>query len=99
MADWAKRNFEDMDDRSPAEVPMRWLFSRGVVRSTETGVSRFSYEPGARMPFGHRHTTQQEVYVVTARCKSGVEHALVHRQCDRSSTGARTYQGAWPTAS
>ena len=66
MADWAKRNFEDMDDRSPAEVPMRWLFSRGVVRSTETGVSRFSYEPGARMPFGHRHKTQEEVYVVVA---------------------------------
>ena len=66
MADWTKRNFEDMDDRSPAEVPMRWLFSRGVVRSTEVGVSRFSYEPGARMPFGHRHKTQEEVYVVVA---------------------------------
>ena len=45
---------------------MRWLFSRGVVRSTEMGVSRFSYEPGARMPFGHRHKTQEEVYVVVA---------------------------------
>ena len=66
MADWTKRNFEDMEDRSPAEVPMRWLFSRGVVRSTEMGVSRFSYEPGARMPFGHRHKTQEEVYVVVA---------------------------------
>ena len=66
MADWTKRNFEDMKDRSPADVPMRWLFSRDQVKSTQVGVSRFSYEPGARMPFGHRHKQQEEVYVVVA---------------------------------
>ena len=27
-------------------------------------MSRFSYEPGAGMPFGHRHGVQEEVYVV-----------------------------------
>jgi mannose-6-phosphate isomerase-like protein (cupin superfamily) len=43
---------------------MRWLFSRNVVNSRQVGVSRFSYEPGARMPFGHRHGVQEEVYVV-----------------------------------
>ena len=66
MADWTKRNFEDMPDRSPAEVPMRWLFSRNEVHSEQLGVSRFSYEPHARMPFGHRHGVQEEVYVVVA---------------------------------
>jgi quercetin dioxygenase-like cupin family protein len=66
MADWTKRNFEDLPDRSPAEVPMRWLFSRHEVGSTQVGVSRFSYAPGARMPFGHRHGVQEEVYVVVA---------------------------------
>ena len=66
MADWTKRNFEDIEDRSPAELPMRWLFSRNVVGSGQVGVSRFSYEPGARMPFGHRHGVQEEVYVVVA---------------------------------
>ena len=45
---------------------MRWLFSRNEVRSEQVGVSRFSYEPGARMPFGHRHGVQEEVYVVVA---------------------------------
>ena len=45
---------------------MRWLFSRNAVRSSQVGVSRFSYEPGARMPFGHRHGVQEEVYVVVA---------------------------------
>ncbi len=64
MADWTKRNFEEIEDRSPLELPMRWLFSRGEVGSQQVGVSRFSYEPGARMPFGHRHGEQEEVYVV-----------------------------------
>jgi quercetin dioxygenase-like cupin family protein len=66
MADWTKRNFEDIEDRSPADVPMRWLFSRNAVGSKQVGVSRFSYEPGGRMPFGHRHAVQEEVYVVVA---------------------------------
>jgi len=73
---WTKRNFEDIQDRSPADLPIRWLFSRNVVNSTQVGVSRFSYGPGARMPFGHRHGVQEEVYVVVAgsgRAKLGDE--------------------------
>jgi mannose-6-phosphate isomerase-like protein (cupin superfamily) len=66
MADWTKRYCEDIKDRSPAELPVRWLFSRNEVGSRQVGVSRFSYEPGARMPFGHRHGVQEEVYVVVA---------------------------------
>jgi mannose-6-phosphate isomerase-like protein (cupin superfamily) len=66
MADWTKRNFEDIEDRSPPEVPIRWLFSRNEVGSQQVGVSRFSYQPGARMPFGHRHGVQEEVYVLVA---------------------------------
>jgi mannose-6-phosphate isomerase-like protein (cupin superfamily) len=38
--------------------------SRGAVGSHQVGVSRFTYAPGARMPFGHRHLEQEEVYVV-----------------------------------
>jgi quercetin dioxygenase-like cupin family protein len=63
---WTKRNFDELEDRSPADVPMRWRFSRNAVHSSQVGVSRFTYEPGARMPFGHRHREQEEVYVVTA---------------------------------
>jgi len=66
MAGWTKSNFEEIEDRSPAEVPIRWLFSRNVIGSEQVGVSRFSYAPGARMPFGHRHAMQEEVYVVVA---------------------------------
>jgi mannose-6-phosphate isomerase-like protein (cupin superfamily) len=63
---WTKRNFDDLEDRSPAEVPMRWQFSRNSIHSSQVGVSRFTYEPGARTPFGHRHREQEEVYVVVS---------------------------------
>ena len=45
---------------------MQWKLARGALRSPELGVSRFTYEAGARMPFGHRHREQEEAYVVVA---------------------------------
>ena len=63
MPDWTKKNFADITDRSPDET-MTWRLSRGDVRSEQVGVSRFTYAPGARMPFGHRHREQEEVYVI-----------------------------------
>ena len=64
MPDWTKKNFEDLEDRSPADSPMQWRLARNALHSPELGVSRFTYEPGARMPFGHRHREQEEAYVV-----------------------------------
>ena len=64
MPEWKKTNFEALEDRSPADVPMRWLFVRQELGSPELGVSRFVYEPGVRMPFAHRHREQEEAYVV-----------------------------------
>ena len=64
MADWKQTNFGALEDRSPPDVAMQWRFARKELDSTELGVSRFTYEPGARMPFAHRHREQEEVYVV-----------------------------------
>jgi mannose-6-phosphate isomerase-like protein (cupin superfamily) len=66
MPDWTKKNFDDLEDRSPADVAMQWRFARNALNSRELGVSRFTYGPGARMPWGHRHHEQEEVYVVVA---------------------------------
>lgn len=63
---WTKVNFDDLEDRSPAEEPMRWNFARKELDSPELGVSRFTFEPNSRMPFGHRHREQEECYVVVA---------------------------------
>ena len=64
MPSWTKTNFQDLEDRSPADAPMEWRLARTALHSPELGVSRFTYEPGARMPFGHRHREQEEAYVV-----------------------------------
>jgi quercetin dioxygenase-like cupin family protein len=45
---------------------MQWKMARDALGSSELGVSRFTYEPGARMPWGHRHREQEEAYVVVA---------------------------------
>ena len=64
MPDWTKKNFNELEDRSSADAPMEWRFARDALDSPELGVSRFTYEPGARMPWGHRHREQKEAYVV-----------------------------------
>jgi mannose-6-phosphate isomerase-like protein (cupin superfamily) len=64
MPDWTKRNFDEIRDVSPDDVHIQWRFAREALGSPELGVSRFTYEPGARMPWGHRHGVQEEAYVV-----------------------------------
>jgi quercetin dioxygenase-like cupin family protein len=64
LPDWTKKNFDDLRDVSPEDVRIQWRFAREVLGSPELGVSRFTYEPGARMPWGHRHREQEEAYVV-----------------------------------
>ena len=66
MADWTKRNFDELRDVSPEGVRIQWRFAREALGSPELGVSRFTYEPGERMPWGHRHREQEETYVVVA---------------------------------
>jgi quercetin dioxygenase-like cupin family protein len=66
MPDWTRKNLGSLRDVSPPEVPMQWRFARDALRSPEIGVSRFTYEPGARMPWAHRHREQEEVYVVVS---------------------------------
>jgi mannose-6-phosphate isomerase-like protein (cupin superfamily) len=64
MPGWAKKNFDEIRDVSPEDVQIQWRFAREELGSPELGVSRFTYEPGARMPWGHRHGVQEEAYVV-----------------------------------
>ena len=66
MADWTKKNFQKLRDKSPRDAPMQWKMARDALRSPELGVSRFTFDPGARMPWGHRHREQEEAYVVVA---------------------------------
>ena len=66
VPDWSKKNFADIEDRSPEDVPMQWRFARPHLASPELGISRFTYPPDTRFPFAHRHREQQEAYVVVS---------------------------------
>jgi quercetin dioxygenase-like cupin family protein len=66
MSQWSKKNFDELRDVSPQDVRIQWRFARDALESPELGISRFTYEPGARMPWGHRHREQEEAYVVVA---------------------------------
>lgn len=64
MGTWAKRNFSEIEPKGIGSVEAR--FSRKDLDSPELGVSRFTFGPGERFPFAHRHREQNESYVVVA---------------------------------
>jgi mannose-6-phosphate isomerase-like protein (cupin superfamily) len=64
MPDWTKMNFAEVLDLAPPDTGLQWRFAREALGSPELGVSRFTYAPGARMPWGHRHGVQEEAYVI-----------------------------------
>jgi mannose-6-phosphate isomerase-like protein (cupin superfamily) len=66
MLDWTRKNFDDLRDVSPQGVRIQWRFARDALGSPQLGVSRFTYDRGARTPCGHRHRVQEEAYVVVA---------------------------------
>ena len=46
----------------PDEMHAR--FARTPLEGETLGLSLFSLEPGFRIPFGHKHVSQEEVYVI-----------------------------------
>jgi mannose-6-phosphate isomerase-like protein (cupin superfamily) len=80
MADYKLLNLrEDVEDMAPRfgyapNVEAR--FARRSLGLERSGVSYFRIAPNFRMPFGHRHGEQEEVYLVlsgSARFKLGDE--------------------------
>ena len=68
MADFTKKNLKkEVEDQAPKfgmapDVEAR--FAHDDLDATVTGISYQRLEPNARMPFGHSHEEQEEIYVV-----------------------------------
>ena len=67
MSGFTKRNLNDVEDAAPkfgmpAEIQAR--FARRELGGETLGLSLMTLAPGFRVPFGHRHAQQEEVYVV-----------------------------------
>ena len=85
MADYTKVNIEDVDDSAVGfglSPSLEARFARRALGGAAVGVSREILAPGFRVPFGHTHRDQEEVYVVlrgSGRIKIGDEIIDVHQ--------------------
>jgi mannose-6-phosphate isomerase-like protein (cupin superfamily) len=77
VGDYTHKNLQEVDDMAPQfgfPPEMQARFARQPMGLQRTGLTLFSLAPGFRIPFGHRHEEQEEVYVVvrgSARIKVG----------------------------
>jgi mannose-6-phosphate isomerase-like protein (cupin superfamily) len=61
-----KRDVEDMAPKFDLSPGLESRFARVPLGLENSGASYFKVAPGFRMPFGHRHSEQEEVYVVVS---------------------------------
>jgi mannose-6-phosphate isomerase-like protein (cupin superfamily) len=59
-----KRDVEDSGERFGYAPNMEARFARTALNLDKSGISYFKLAPGFRVPFGHRHAEQEEIYVV-----------------------------------
>ena len=64
---YALRNLKELDDAAPAfgiGDKLEARFARKALDAKQVGLSYQRLQPNARIPFAHRHETQEEIYVV-----------------------------------
>jgi mannose-6-phosphate isomerase-like protein (cupin superfamily) len=61
-----KTGVEDMAPKFGYAPDMEARFARAPLELQSAGLSHFRVAPGFRVPFGHRHAEQEEIYVVVA---------------------------------
>jgi mannose-6-phosphate isomerase-like protein (cupin superfamily) len=84
MSDYTKVNLKDVEDSAPKfNMPpgMQARFARSAIEGETLGLSHFTLEPNFRIPFGHKHPNQEEVYVlVSGSATIKVEDEIVELQ-------------------
>jgi uncharacterized cupin superfamily protein len=70
MADHTIKNLrEDVEDQAPKfgfSPDMESRFARRALGAENAGLTYFRLAPGFRVPFGHVHSGQEEIYVVVS---------------------------------
>jgi mannose-6-phosphate isomerase-like protein (cupin superfamily) len=64
---YSKTNLREVEDSAPKfDMPaeMHARFARSPIEGETLGLSLITLEPGFRIPFGHKHVEQEEVYVI-----------------------------------
>jgi mannose-6-phosphate isomerase-like protein (cupin superfamily) len=79
MSDYTVVNLKEVEDQAPKfgyAPDLESRFARKALGLEKSGISYFKAAPGFRVPFGHHHSDQEEIYVVVAgraRIKLGDE--------------------------
>jgi len=60
------KQVEDMAPKFKMSPNMESRFARKALGLEQSGMSYFRMAPGFRLPFGHRHGEQEEVYLVVS---------------------------------
>jgi mannose-6-phosphate isomerase-like protein (cupin superfamily) len=59
-----RRDVENMAPKFDMPEEMQARFARSPIEGETLGLSLMTLDPGFRIPFGHKHPGQEEVYVV-----------------------------------
>ena len=67
MGTYTKQNLREVENQAPKhgmpdELDAR--FARSALDGETLGLTLYKLDPGFRIPFGHKHEDQEEVYVV-----------------------------------
>src|SRR5215207_7749794 len=79
MTEYTKVNLKEVEDQAPnfgLSPDLEARFARVALEAESTGVTYQRLGPNFRLPFGHNHKTQEEVYIVvngSVRAKLGDE--------------------------
>jgi quercetin dioxygenase-like cupin family protein len=69
MSGYTHLNLKDVDDQAPnfgLADNLEFRMARVGLGMEHAGLSYLRVEPGFRMPFGHKHKNQEEVYVLVS---------------------------------
>jgi mannose-6-phosphate isomerase-like protein (cupin superfamily) len=69
MSDFTIKNMKDIDDAAESgglSPDLEARFARDPLECEQLGFSYQRLAPNFRVPFGHKHNTQEEVYVVVS---------------------------------
>ena len=67
MSEYTKINIGEVEDLAPQygmDEVCEARFARGALGAQQIGMAYYALKPGQRLPFGHRHAEDEEVYLV-----------------------------------
>jgi hypothetical protein len=100
MPGYTKKNLkQDVENSAPKfDMPaeMEARFARRAIEGESLGLSHMKLDPNFRIPFGHKHEGQEEVYVIVGSARIKVEDEIVELRVGRDPLRQDTMRPSKP---